>query len=592
MPTTESAVFHRRFGMALWICVGSTAGFAVMLALQQMSMLLVGGNLLLALGFFALRAWALAPASEGRMAPAVVLCGALGILATAWNAAFTGGLYSVSLWFLACIPVLLGFVVSARQGLLWAGISLLVITGFALAHWLGWLPSLPVPVPLYHLAFSQGLLVVILAGYAVIARRANDGYMGQLREAYDALQQQKEKLQSQAQALNESLRETEQARTTADAANRAKSSFLQMMSHEIRTPLNGVIGLNSLLLEMPLDRKSREYAELARQSGETLLSLMNDFLDFSKIEAGQLNVVVQPFDANQLARELGDFIRPGAEQKGISLQIDVAVPALLHGDADRLRQILLNLLANAVKFTERGEVRLSSTVIERPDHRIWLRFEVRDTGIGIAEDVQRRLFRPFMQADDSTSRRYGGTGLGLAICRSLAALMGGQTGFSSTPGMGSLFWVELPFDAKSASDQRPGLAAGSNAAPGAMRRRGRALVAEDNRVNQLVAVQMLERLGFAVDVASDGQQAADAALHHPYDLIFMDCHMPELDGYAASRLIRKREGGRRHVPIIAMTASAMSGDREQCLAAGMDDYLAKPVRLGDIERIVGAWVKA
>jgi PAS domain S-box-containing protein len=377
------------------------------------------------------------------------------------------------------------------------------------------------------------------------------------------------------------------------AANRAKSTFLATMSHEIRTPLNAVIGLTSLLLNDPQGRARQQYLELIHQSGETLLCLLNDFLDFSKIESGQLELEPLVFDPAQVVQEAAALVQERAQRKGLTLEIDTQAPAAVRGDPARVRQVLLNLLANAVKFTADGHVGIRCHVGAQTGAHVRLVFEVRDTGIGIDAAAQQRIFEPFIQADASTTRRFGGTGLGLAICRTLVEHMGGTITVESTPGVGSTFRIELPFERVAAPPHAAALPAPAPVSAGETPRyAGHVLVVEDNPVNQITAREMLTRLGFRVALAEHGEAAVEAVQREAFDLVFMDCDMPVMDGFDATRAIRALEAsglnaGPAHVPVIAMTAGALKGDREKCLACGMDDYLPKPVRLRELAEVVG-----
>jgi len=370
-------------------------------------------------------------------------------------------------------------------------------------------------------------------------------------------------------------------------ANRAKSQFLANMSHEIRTPMNGVLGMARLLLEGDLGPRERERAELIVQSGRNLLDVVNDVLDFARIEAGRLELENVDFHVrSQLEGAIGPFVAP-AQEKGLELTTVIApdVPEALRGDPGRLSQALSNLVANAVKFTERGEV--SIQVSAQPlGGRTRLRIEVADTGIGIAPEAAGGLFEPFVQADDSTTRRFGGSGLGLVITRRLVQLMGGDVSFESELGKGSCFRfaVELQDSPGAAPEQLGRIEA---VAAGA-----RVLVADDSRVNQKVVAGVLERMGFVVDLVKSGAEAVEAWASRDYAAILMDCQMPVVDGYQATARIRAREGSRRHTPIIAMTASALAGDREKCLVAGMDDYLPKPFSPEELARALRRWTGA
>ena len=411
--------------------------------------------------------------------------------------------------------------------------------------------------------------------------------------------------QRNAAELAASERSLKEARDSAQAANVAKSRFLATMSHEIRTPMNGVLGMAQLMLAPGLSETERiQFAQTILTSGHTLLELLNDILDLSKIEAGKLQLEAKAFEVAGLLSNTRNLFSGAAQAKGLQLECQWQGPADQHyqGDVHRLAQMLSNLVGNAIKFTAKGRVRMDCTELSRDNGRALLEFSVVDSGIGIAQEDIGLLFKPFSQTDSSITREFGGTGLGLSLVRTLAQAMGGEVGVTSEPGRGTRFWFKVPAELVMGMPQRS--AASRDALPptsdpwrsgGALR--GHILVAEDNPINAMVMQSFAARLGLTMTLAGDGGKALDciiagaAGVQKP-DLVLMDVHMPVMDGYTATERIRQWEATHKQarIPIIALTADAFEEDRQRCMAAGMDDFLSKPIAIGVLRSVLVKWL--
>ena len=394
-------------------------------------------------------------------------------------------------------------------------------------------------------------------------------------------------------------------KNNAEAANLSKSTFLANMSHEVRTPMNGIMGITSLLLETPMPEKQSELIHIIDKSAKSLLKVLNDILDYSKIEAGELDIESSYFHLDGTLKEVFDLVRISVKEKELDFysRIDTEVPRLIVGDPLRLRQVLLNLVSNSVKFTENGEISVDVSIDNQTEQDISLKMLVKDTGIGIPTDQLNHLFESFSQVDSSSTRRYGGTGLGLAIASQLVKIMGGKLSVQSELGKGCEFWFVLTF--KKQKDRRNNepnsevinqyLTRADDVlleVPESVKRKTRILLVEDDKINQMVALFTLKRLGFDIDAVENGKDCISALENVNFDIIFMDLQMPELDGFETTHVIRdKKSLVKNHkVPIIAMTAHAMKGDKERCIKEGMDDYISKPVNQNELNVILNRWL--